>query len=90
MELEELREPPKAMVLLLNDDYTTMEFVVCILMDIFHKNAVEAERIMLAVHERGKGECGIYPVEIAETKVSLVSSKAAVAGFPLRCVINLL
>jgi ATP-dependent Clp protease adaptor protein ClpS len=87
---EELREPRKAMVILLNDDYTTMKFVIDILMEIFHKNLEEAERITLLVHERGRGECGIYPVEIAETKVSLVSTRAMAAGFPLRCSMELI
>ncbi|MDL2306438.1 ATP-dependent Clp protease adaptor ClpS [Desulfovibrio sp. OttesenSCG-928-C06] len=84
----EVREPRKARVLLLNDDYTSMEFVVRILVEIFRKKAEEATAIMLAVHEKGKGECGIYPVEIAETKVNQVHSRARSEGFPLRCAIE--
>jgi ATP-dependent Clp protease adaptor protein ClpS len=87
---EDLREPQKALVILLNDDYTTMKFVIDILMEVFHKNLEEAERITLLVHERGRGECGIYPVEIAETKVSLVAARAMTAGFPLRCSMELI
>lgn len=87
--LKELtREPRKAKVVLLNDDYTTMEFVVEILMTIFHKNETQATEIMLAVHRSGKGICGIYPEEIAETKVGQVYTLARTAGFPLRCVME--
>ena len=82
------KEPRKAKVLLLNDDYTSMEFVVRVLVDIFRKKPEEATTIMLAVHEKGKGECGVYPLEVAETKVNQVHSRARSEGFPLRCVIE--
>jgi ATP-dependent Clp protease adaptor protein ClpS len=81
----ELREPLHSRVILHNDDYTTMEFVVQILCGVFHKPMDEATRIMLAVHEKGRCECGVYPVEVAETKVSIVHGQARAAGFPLRC-----
>ena len=81
----ELREPRHCRVLLHNDDYTTMEFVVGILCTVFQKSQDEAVKIMLAVHERGRGDCGVYPAEIAETKVSIVHGRARAAGFPLRC-----
>ena len=81
----ELREPRHCRVLLHNDDYTTMDFVVSVLCTVFHKKQDEAVRIMLAVHEKGRGDCGVYPAEVAETKVSIVHSKARAAGFPLRC-----
>ena len=81
----ELREPPHSRVILHNDDYTTMDFVVQILCGIFHKPVDEAVRIMMAVHEEGRCECGTYPREVAETKVSIVHIKARGAGFPLRC-----
>lgn len=82
---EDLREPPLYRVVLHNDDYTTMEFVVGVLCSVFHKSQEEAVRIMLAVHETGRGDCGVYPAEVAETKVSIVHGKARAAGFPLRC-----
>lgn len=81
----ELREPPHYRVILHNDDYTTMDFVVEILCGVFRKNPEDAVRIMLAVHEKGRGDCGVYPAEVAETKVSIVHGKARAAGFPLRC-----
>ena len=71
-------------VLLHNDDYTTMEFVISILVELFHKNAAQAAAIMLAVHEQGRGVCGIYPHEVAETKVAMVHGRARRAGFPLK------
>lgn len=85
---DKIAEPVLYRVLLHNDDYTTMEFVVKILMDVFKKDPEEATMIMLAVHKRGIGMCGMYPLEIAETKVTLVKQKAVEAGFPLRCTIE--
>ena len=75
-------------VLMHNDDYTTMEFVVQMLEVVFHKPATEANRIMLSVHLRGSGLCGIFPWEIAETKVARVHALAREAGFPLKCSIE--
>ncbi len=77
--------PPLFRVYLLNDDYTTMEFVVEILEEVFHKNAVEATRIMIHVHKNGMGLAGIYTFEIAETKVTEVHELAREHGFPLKC-----
>lgn len=82
---EELREPRLYRVLLHNDDYTTMEFVILVLVDIFRKTAEEASEIMLAVHRNGMGVCGVYPREIAEFRVYEVEKRARLAGFPLRC-----
>lgn len=82
---EEVREPKLYRVLLHNDDYTTMEFVVLILVDIFHKSAEEASDIMLSVHEKGVGVCGVYPREIAEFRIAQVAKRARQAGFPLLC-----
>ncbi len=80
----ELIYPKEYHVYLLNDDYTSMEFVIDILITIFHKNYQEAEQIMLAVHEKGKGLCGTYSYEIAETKVAQVAQQAKEHGFPLK------
>ena len=82
---EDLEEPPLYRVLLHNDDYTTMQFVVEILMVVFNKSMEEATRIMLNVHQKGVGICGVYPLEIAETKVNTVESLARENGFPLKC-----
>lgn len=81
----DVREPGRFRVLLHNDDYTTMEFVIDVLVDIFHRTADEAADIMLAVHEKGIGSCGVYTEEMAETKVAQVHDRARRAGFPLRC-----
>lgn len=82
---EELKEPDMYRVLLHNDDYTTMDFVVKILEEVFHKTQEESVAIMMAVHQKGMGVCGVYPKEIAEFRVSQVASRAQLAGFPLRC-----
>ena len=82
---EALQEPPLYRVLLHNDDYTTMDFVVMILQTVFHKNTEEATRIMLNVHHQGIGIAGIYTREIAETKVEIVHQMAKHHQFPLRC-----
>lgn len=80
--------PPMYRVLLHNDDYTTMEFVVEVLMHIFNKPITEATRIMLNVHETGVGVCGIYPYGVAETKVQSVHTAARDNGFPLKCTLE--
>jgi ATP-dependent Clp protease adaptor protein ClpS len=82
---EEVTEPPMYKVLLLNDDYTTMEFVVEVLKYVFYKSLEEATRIMLNVHRNGVGVCGVYPYEIAETKVNTVDALARERGYPLKC-----
>lgn len=84
----EVKEPPMYRVLLLNDDYTTMEFVVEVLRYVFHKSIEEATRIMLNVHRKGVGVCGVYPYEIAETKVNIVDALARERGFPLKCTLE--
>jgi ATP-dependent Clp protease adaptor protein ClpS len=81
-------EPKLYKVLLHNDDYTTMEFVVAILESVFAKSPSEAYRIMMHVHTRGAGIAGVYPFEVAETKVALVDDRAREAGHPLRCSIE--
>lgn len=83
-----VREPRSYKIVLLNDDYTTMDFVVSVLEGIFKKSPAEAVRIMLAVHHNGKGVCGIYSRESAEAKLLQVHGRARSAGFPLRGVME--
>jgi ATP-dependent Clp protease adaptor protein ClpS len=82
---DEVKEPSMYQVLLINDDYTTMEFVVEILMFVFNKSAEESMQIMLKVHREGTGRCGVYTYEVAETKVDTVHALAREKGFPLKC-----
>jgi ATP-dependent Clp protease adaptor protein ClpS len=81
-------KPPLYKVILLNDDYTPMEFVVEILKAVFHKQQADATRIMLHVHQNGMGIAGVYPYEIAETKVHTVEELARQAEYPLKCVME--
>lgn len=81
----DLKEPPMYKVLLHNDDYTTMEFVVQVLMQVFHKSVEQATQIMLNVHRRGIGMCGVFTFEVAETKVQTVTRLARENGHPLKC-----
>ena len=85
---EEVEEPPMYKVMLLNDDYTTMEFVVEVLVHVFQKSSAEATRIMLNVHHSGVGVCGVYTLEVAETKVETVEVLARDNGFPLKCIME--
>ena len=80
---QEVKLPPLFRVLLHNDDYTTMEFVIQVLESIFLMHPAGAYRVMMQVHGRGRGVCGVYPHEIAETKVGLVYGLARERGFPL-------
>ena len=82
------QEPTLFKVILHNDNYTTMEFVVHVLEAVFQKSPAEAFRVMMQVHVEGKGLCGHYPWEIAETKVSVVHELAQSQGFPLRASIE--
>ena len=81
----ELKRPPLFKVVLINDDYTPMEFVVDVLETVFHKSHAEAVRIMLHVHQKGVGVCGVFTYEIAETKAAIVRQQARKEGFPMRC-----
>jgi len=85
---QEVEEPPMYRVMLLNDDYTTMEFVVEVLVYVFRKSPEEATRIMLNVHRIGVGVCGVYSYEVAETKVNTVDTLARENGFPLKCIME--
>ena len=84
----DVEEPPMYKVLLLNDDYTSMEFVVEVLMFVFRKTVEAATQIMLNVHQKGVGVCGFYPLEIAETKMDAVDALAREKGFPLKCTLE--
>lgn len=84
IEAVEIKEHRLYKVLLLNDDYSSMEFVIKVLMQIFHHSFEKATEIMLSVHEQGKGLCGVYTYEIAETKVAHVRKMAKEEQFPLR------
>jgi ATP-dependent Clp protease adaptor protein ClpS len=84
----EVIRPTMYKVLLLNDDYTSMDFVINVLMSIFHKNEQDAYAIMMKVHNEGKALCGIYTYEIAETKVAQVDRVAKENHFPLKAIME--
>jgi ATP-dependent Clp protease adaptor protein ClpS len=84
-------QPPRMyQVVLLNDDYTPMEFVVMILQEYFKRDLQSATQIMLMVHQHGRGICGVYTKDVAATKVQLVASAARRAGHPLQCMMEAL
>jgi len=85
---EKLKEPKEYVVVLLNDDYTTREFVVEILKLIFHKSPQEANRIMLNVHHKGQGAVGVYTWDIAQTKANQVHAIAKQHEYPLKCIVE--
>jgi ATP-dependent Clp protease adaptor protein ClpS len=84
----ELEEPKMFKVLLHNDDYTSMDFVVDVLVNVFHKNHEQAEQIMLLIHEKNMAVCGVYSFEIAETKAQQVKQLAKENEFPLLATIE--
>jgi ATP-dependent Clp protease adaptor protein ClpS len=79
------KRPPHFKVVLLNDDYTPMDFVVFILKDIFHRSHEESISIMLEIHNKGAGVCGIYTRDVAETKAELVITMSRRSEYPLQC-----
>ncbi len=83
-----VKRPSLYRVLLLNDDYTPMEFVIKILREVFNRNSEDAFRIMMHVHKNGVGECGVFPYEVAETKVARVMDIAHKNQHPLQCVME--
>jgi ATP-dependent Clp protease adaptor protein ClpS len=84
----ETLEPPMGRVIMWNDDFTPMDFVVGVLVSIFKKNTEEANRIMLDVHRKGKGLAGVYPYEIAETKANQAIVRAKQRGLPFRMTVE--
>ena len=84
----DIREPKHYRVIMHNDDFTSMDFVVEILVDIFHKDEIEAERLMMMVHESGRAAVGSYPYDIAVTKVQTAQARAKEAGFPFRMTVE--
>ncbi len=80
-----VKRPSMFKVIMLNDDYTTMEFVVHVLQKFFQKSSDEATQIMLHVHHKGAGVCGLYPFEIAETKIAQVTQYSRKNDYPLQC-----
>ncbi|PZT49012.1 ATP-dependent Clp protease adapter ClpS [Helicobacter valdiviensis] len=84
----QIQEPFYYKVILLNDDYTTQEFVIEILQKIFGKNFEDSLNLMLQIHHNGKGVCGIYPYDIAETKVAQVRKKSKEQQYPLRVILE--
>ena len=82
---EKTEEPKKYKVLLLNDDYTSMEFVVFVLVNVFRHSQASATRIMLHIHHSGVGVAGVYTREVAETRIAQVDEQAKSAGHPLQC-----
>ena len=85
---EDLKEPEMYRVVLHNDDYTPRDFVVGVIMAVFHKTASEATRIMLAVHRTGRGTVGVYVYDVAETRARQVKEIAAAQEFPLKCTVE--
>ena len=83
-----IREPRKYKVIMLNDDFTTMEFVVSVLVDIFRKDPVSAQQIMMFVHKNGRAVVGEYPYDIAVTKTTAALDRAKAEGFPFRMVVE--
>ena len=84
LERKRTKRPKRFKVLLFNDDYTTMEFVVAVLQSIFRLSPSEATQVMLRVHSQGHGVAGVYPHDVAESKVLAVHERAQSAGYPLR------
>jgi ATP-dependent Clp protease adaptor protein ClpS len=86
IEDEEVREPDLYRVILLNDDYTPMDFVVEVLVSIFRKSATDAAKIMMDVHKKGRGIVGLYPLDLAMTRVDLVTRRAREREYPLKSI----
>lgn len=85
---KEVKEPKMYRVILLNDDYTPMDFVIWLLESVFFKNKEEATRLMLDVHQKGQGTCGLFPYDLARTKVMQVKDLSRKHEHPLECVME--
>ena len=88
LEAKKVEPPPLYKVVLLNDDFTPMEFVVMVIQEFFHKDQETATRIMLQVHIEGKGVCGVYTHDVAATKVAQVLEISRKSGHPLQCMME--
>ena len=88
-QLSQAAPPPLYQVIMLNDDFTTMDFVLHVLMRTFKKSADDAERIMLTIHYQGRGICGVYPKDIAATRIEQVHQLAQLEQHPLKCIMEL-
>ncbi len=84
----QLQRPPMFRIIMLNDDFTPMDFVIDILIRLFHKTPETASQLMLQVHMQGSAVCGIYPRDIAETKLQQVENAGRNEGYPLKCVME--
>ena len=82
------KRPPLFKVVMVNDDYTPMDFVVAVLQTVFRLNAEDATDIMLQIHHKGKGICGVFTRDVAETKIDIVQQMAREAEFPLQCLLE--
>lgn len=87
-EKKKTKEPERYHVVMLNDDFTTMEFVIEVLVTIFNKDVVTATNIMRSIHEKGRGIAGTYSFDIASTKVKEVHTQAKEKGYPLKCTLD--
>lgn len=83
-----IQEPKHYNVIMINDDFTTMEFVVKVLVDVFHKDPVSAENIMMTVHKKGRAVVGEYPYDIAVTRADEAMARAKTEGFPFRLLVE--
>jgi ATP-dependent Clp protease adaptor protein ClpS len=84
-----VKPPPVYQVVMLNDDFTPMEFVVMVLQEYFHRDIETATQIMLKIHHEGRGICGVYTRDVAATKVEIVQAAARRSGHPLQCIMEI-
>ena len=87
-EKPQLQRPPLYHVVMLNDDYTPMEFVIEVMVRFFHKSEDTANKLMLQIHHQGSARCGLFPRDVAETKIHQVETASRTSGHPLRCIME--